>query len=407
MTSRILFVEGNTDGTVGGSYYIMVDLVLGLDRSRYEPIVVFCDENIVAERLRKEGVRVLVIPPPRPLVFRARWLNIALAPLKRVVNTFRGFLLPALAQAQVLRRERIDMVNLNNSITINHSWMVASRLAGIPCITHEMGMVDSYTLRARYLGARLDAVICLSRAIHDDMRRLGVDLPNAVVIHSLFNPKRYVHAETPEALRAQWGIPPGAPIVGVVGNVKKWKGQETIVRATHLLRDCHPELRCVLAGGSSPSDMPYREHLEALCRDLGIEKRVIFAGFQPNAIDYMRLMDVVVHTSTSPEPFGIVLLEAMLLGKPLITTTIGGPAEIVLDGETGLLVDPGQPELLAGAIDRMLSDPAVAAAMGRKGKERLASEFALERTLGETTAIYDRVLSARRGPRPGAGARAT
>ena len=342
MTSRILFVEGNTDGTVGGSYYIMVDLVLGLDRSRYEPIVVFCDENIVAERLRKAGVRVLVIPPPRPLVFRARWLNIALGPLKRVVNTFRGFLLPALAQARVLRRERIDMVNLNNSITTNHSWMVAARLAGIPCITHEMGMVDSYPLRARYLGARLDAVICLSRAIHDDMRRLGVDLPRAVVVHSLFNPERYVHAETPEALRAQWGIPAGAPIVGVVGNVKKWKGQETIVRATHLLRDRYPELRCVLAGGSSPSDMPYREHLEALCRELGIEKRVIFAGFQPNAIDYMRLMDVVVHTSTSPEPFGIVLLEAMLLGKPLITTTIGGPAEIVLDGETGLLVDPGQ-----------------------------------------------------------------
>jgi glycosyltransferase involved in cell wall biosynthesis len=91
-----------------------------------------------------------------------------------------------------------------------------------------------------------------------------------------------------------------------------------------------------------------------------------------------------------------VLLEAMLLGKPLVSTTTGGPAEVVNDGESGLLVEPGRPELLADAITRLLSDPAWAAALGARGRERLEREFASERTIAQTVAVYERVLAKRR-----------
>jgi len=144
-----------------------------------------------------------------------------------------------------------------------------------------------------------------------------------------------------------------------------------------------PGIRCLLVGAVTDSDREYREGLERVIREAGIGENVIFAGFQRNPIDYMRLMDVVVHTSVHAEPFGIVNLEAMSLSKPLISTTIGGPAEVVINGETGVLIDPGKPDLLAEAVARLLRDPAGAAEMGRLGHARLHAEFTLAQRLRE------------------------
>lgn len=395
MVKRVLFVEGNPDGTVGGSFFLMLDLILGLDRSRFEPTAVFRFENFVADRLRAAGIPVIIMPPIVPLTFERKWAAVALAPVKKAVNFVRGFLLPALSHARFLRRNRIDLVNLNNSITRNHPWMLAAFLTRTHCVTHEMGINASYSWLSRFFGRRLDAVISLSHAIHDAMRKGKADLPNIVVIHCGIDASRYRQVESPGELRLKHGIPENAPITGVVGNIRTWKGQETIVRATAALRKRFPGIRCVLVGGHGPADAHYMERLRSLCDALEIESNVIFAGFQKNAIDYMRLMDVVAHTSVSPEPFGIVTLEAMSLGKPLVSTTIGGPAEVVVNGVTGILVEPGKPEVLAGAIARLLDDPGAAAEMGERGRRRLHEEFSLEKNLRRTLEVYERVLGQR------------
>lgn len=392
MTQRILYVEGNPDGTVGGSFFVLLDLVLGLDRTRFEPIVVFRFDNFVADRMRAAGVTVLINPPVVPLTFERRWLAILMAPIKKLVNLFRGLLLPTVSHAAYLKRNRIDLVNLNNSITRNHPWMVAALLTGTRCLTHEMGINKSYSWLSRYLGRRLDAVVAVSHAIHDAMRKGGAASPNITVVHNGIDTRRYRHDESPQELRRKHGIPDDAPVTGVVGNIRMWKGQETMVRAAATLRRRFPGVRCLLVGGHASSDLAYLERLQSLCRELDIESNVIFTGFQKNAIDYMRLMDVVAHTSIEPEPFGIVMLEAMSLAKPLVSTTIGGPAEIVVDGVSGTLVEPGKPELLAAAIAAYLADPAKAAAAGAQGLLRLQAEFAIEKNLQRTLEVYDRIF---------------
>jgi len=392
MATRILYVEGNPDGTVGGSFILMMDLILGLDRRRFEPIAVFRFENFVAQRLRDAGVEVLIIPPRAPLVFKSRLASLVLAPVKKLVNAWGGFVKPVRAYAALLREREIDLVNLNNSITRNHPWMVAARLTGTPCITHEMGINRTYSGTSRFLGRRLGAIISLSHAIHDAMKKCGIDFPNITVIHCGIDVARYRQVESPEELRRKHAIPPGAPVIGVVGNLRTWKGQETIVRATALLRDRYPDIRCVLVGGQTESDTPYVERMKSAAAELGIVANVVFAGFQKNSIDYMRMMDVVAHTSTSPEPFGIVTLEAMAIAKPLVSTTIGGPAEVVKNGESGILVEPGRPELLARALAELLGDPERAAAMGRRGRERLDQHFSLAKNLRSTLDVYERVL---------------
>lgn len=395
MTTRILYVEGNVDGTVGGSYYLMLDLVRRLDRSKYDPVVVFHRNNFLEDDFRAAGADVFVLPKQTPFEFRWELLNRALWPIKAAVNVGRRLVKSAFVHARFLREQRIGLVNLNNSITRNHDWMIASRIAGIPCVTHEMGINQQYSLLSRQLGRRLGAVICLSHAIRDAMTERGAWSENTTVIHCGIDLSRYHQIESPEQIRAKHRIPSGAPVIGVVGNIREWKGQETLVRAMPTLVNRFPDLRCVLVGGSTAGDEAYRQRLVRLGADTGISGHVIFAGFQKNSIDYMRLMDVVCHTSTSPEPFGIVTLEAMSLAKPLVSTTIGGPAEVVISGETGILVEPGRPELLADAVSELLGDPSRATQMGRLGYERLVSHFSLDQNVAQTMAVYDKVLAAR------------
>lgn len=392
MPKKVLFVEGNSDGTVGGSYFVMYDLASRLDRTRYEPIVAFHTDNYLIEQFRARDIEVLIFPRPKPFVFGSPLLNRVLGPVRKAINLYRGLIKSARIEARFLRKRRIDLVNLNNSITRNHSWMLAAMLTNTRCITHEMGINPSYSPLDRFFGKRLKRVICVSHAVHQALRAGGVDFPNITVIHNGIDLKRYRLIESPQVLREKHDIPPDAPVIGVVGNIREWKGQATIVRATALLKQSYPNIRCVLVGACGNADKAYGDMLVALCRELGVTDNVIFAGFQKNAIDYMQLMDVVAHTSVDPEPFGIVMLEAMSLSKPLVSTTIGGPAEIVVHGSTGLLVPPGQPELLADAIRQFLADKAFAQAAGARGLQRLSDEFSMEKNVRENTRVYQDVL---------------
>jgi glycosyltransferase involved in cell wall biosynthesis len=392
MPKRILFIEGNRDGTVGGSYFVLLDLIRGLDRSRYHPIVGFHRENYLIDTFKAAGAEVVLFDNLPPVTFGAQWMNSAFAPLKKLANLYRGLYAQARLYANYLREQKIDLVDLNNSVTRNHAWMLAARQAGVPCITHEMGINQSYSAIARYFGKRLARIISVSEAVRQAMRDHGVDYPNIQVIHNGIDLTRYQIKETPAQLRAKHNIPDGVPVIGVVGNIREWKGQETLVRATAILKQKFPELRCLLVGDCGKADQEYGERIDRLCQELDIQRQVIRTGFQRNAIDYMELMDVVTHTSIHPEPFGIVMLEAMSRSKPLVSTTIGGPAEVVVNGESGLLVDPGKPADLALAVERFLSDPEFARRTGERGYERMASHFTIQQNVDKIMAVFAEVL---------------
>lgn len=395
MPKRILFLEGNVDGTVGGSYFLMCDLVRNLDRAAYEPVVGFHRHNYLIDELRRDGIEVHLFPQPSPVTFANPLLAALLLPFKKAANFYNGLIAEAISHAKFLKEQRIDMVNANNSITGNHPWMLAAMMTGIPCITHEMGINEHFSFLSRWFGKRLDRIISLSHSIHEHMRKAGVDFPNVEVIHCGIDLGRYHIKERPADLRRKHSIPETAEVIGVVGNIREWKGQETLVRATALLKKDYPNLRCLLVGDCGVRDKAYGDKLHTLCRELDIVENVVFVGFQRNAIDYMELMDVVTHTSIKPEPFGIVTLEAMSRSKPLVSTTIGGPAEVVLSGQTGLLVEPGRPELLAAAVKTFLGDRQHAAENGRLGYQRLLQHFSLQKNIERTMAVYDEVFARR------------
>jgi len=393
MQKKILYIEGNVDGTVGGSYYVLFDLVNCLDKSIYKPIVGFYVDNYVNSMLNDIEIETVLFKNPKSFVFSNRILYTYLSPIRKFINLFKKLIIPSIFYAYYLKKNKIDLVNLNNSIVRNHPWMLASLLSRTKCITHEMGINYNYSRSARFFGKKLNAIICVSYAIRDNLYKYGIKYPNITVIQNSIDLKRYQRIQTPEDIYNIYNIDKKTPIIGVVGNVKEWKGQETIVRAAALLVDQFPKLKCFLVGDTSPDDIYYKNYLIELCKRLNIQDNVIFTGFKKNPLDYMQIMDIVVHTSIEPEPFGIVLLEAMALAKPLISTTIGGPKEIIINEETGILVEPGNPEKLFHAIKKCLDDTSYAQNMGRLGRQRLNEEFSLNKNVQKTMKLYDKILS--------------
>jgi glycosyltransferase involved in cell wall biosynthesis len=398
----VLFCETNPDGTIGGSFYSLLYLVKGLDKTRFAPLVLFQRSHGLLDAFRAAGAETIVWEKPRPFRFAphlpgplALAMPLVLA-VQKGMNVFRVLLWPTVLRVLFLWRRRVDLVHLNNSILRNHDWMLAARLLGRRCISHERGINEHYPPLARYLGRGLDAIICISEAVRTTMAAAGADFGNLRTIHNGLDPAEVRPKVPAAAMRARLAIPPGADVIVMLGNLKVWKGQESVVRAVDRVRRSRPLVRCLFVGDTAAADRPFEEGLRRLVAELGLESNVVFAGYHPNVADLVLLADVVVHASILPEPFGRVVLEAMACRKPVVASLAGGVTEIVDHGRTGLLFPPGDDQALAAAILELLGDPDRAVRMGEAGYARLLERFNISRNVEATEATYDLVLGAGR-----------
>lgn len=161
------------------------------------------------------------------------------------------------------------------------------------------------------------------------------------------------------------------PLIGMFGRISRWKGQEVFLRAMALL----PGVRAIIVGGALFEETDLELRLRNLAAELGISDRVAFLGHSDEVPLLMRACDAIAHCSTAPEPFGQVIVEAMLAGRPVVASDAGGAREIVLPGVTGLLTPPGDPAALAIALRRYLDEPAWAAALAAAGRQRAQACF--------------------------------
>lgn len=385
---RILYVEGNVDGTIGGSYFSLLFLVQALDRERYEPVVVFARGNELIPRFRANDVHVSIHCPPSPI----RWRSGVGKILAKGLNFVQGFVLEPLRLARILRRERIQLLHLNNSITRNHPWIVGAKIARIPCITHERGINEHFKRRDRRLARSLDAIICISKAVENNFAQRGLEQLPTVTIHNGLDPADMPVTRDVEDIRKEFGIAADSRLIGIVGNVKPWKGQEVTIRAMGILRDEFPEVVCLLIGDTSAGDAHYRIELSELVERLRLKGRVIVTGYRADVANYVNALEIQIHASVAPEPFGRVLLEGMALRKPLVASYAGAIPEIIVPGQTGLMFTPGNAEELAECLRELLRDPDKARRFGEAGRKRLDEVFSITQNVSRTQELYDRLL---------------
>ncbi|MCZ7862300.1 glycosyltransferase family 4 protein [Agrobacterium salinitolerans] len=212
----------------------------------------------------------------------------------------------------------------------------------------------------------------------------GGEADKVRIVYNGFDPAKARIYEPGAAarLRAELGLGP-QPLVGLFGRLSEWKGQHVFLDAIAAMEG----VQAVIVGGALFGQEAYEARIREQASRLGLEGRVRFLGFRPDVPELMAAMDVVAHTSIVAEPFGRVVVEAMMCGRPVVATRGGGVTEIIRDGETGLLVPPGNASALAAAIGRILSQPALAERLARKGRKDVSQRFSLEETCRSVSAL--------------------
>jgi glycosyltransferase involved in cell wall biosynthesis len=186
---------------------------------------------------------------------------------------------------------------------------------------------------------------------------------------------------------------------GIFGTLLPWKGHRIFLEAARRVMEEVPNARAFVIGEAPERGQAYRDELRRLVNDLGIADRVVFTGFREDVPELMQLLRVIVHASVTPEPFGRVIAEAMAMGKPVVATDAGGPREIIQDGSDGYLVPPEEPEAMARAIIRLLTDSAHAEQVGRRARRTVEARFSAGGHARLVEQIYADVLTRPSRPR--------
>ena len=230
--ARVLIVESNQDGTVGGSHQALFDLATRVDRTRFDPVVLFNENNVFVDRLRARGVEVILFDD---VVATEKRVNTSASLFAKLV----GFGRAVAIRRRTLHRMRIDLLHLNNSPGVgSDNWLPAARLVGSPCIVTAMG--DSGRPRRsvhRWLFRRFDLYLAISEYIAGVLRDHGVD-PRKIELVYLgvdFENLRARVARPTKDVRKELGVASDQLLAIMVGNIRPWKGQREVIAALRLL----------------------------------------------------------------------------------------------------------------------------------------------------------------------------
>jgi len=398
---RVALVEASTGGVVGGSLTGLFHLVRGLDRTRFAPTMVLYEPKSIESDLAALAVPVAHVMRRRlskqhallgyDAYHRAKashGVRSALRAGRQSVRLLVEELPAALRLARVLRRTGADVVHLGNGVRANFDGILAALLTRTPCLCHVKGF-EKYTGRERWAARHVDALVCMTRAVREHCARAGVRGRRTEVVYDALDDAGFRPVRSAAAVRAEFGIADGAPCVGVVGNIQEWKGQLVLVEAMARVAATFPAARAFVIGGVHRAGAAYLEQMEQRIRELELATHVIHTGFRTDVADLVNALDVVVHTSVRPEPFGRVILEAMLLGKPVVATDAGGVPELIEDGTTGFLTPPGDAAALGECLGRVLGDPALRARVGAAARRWAHAQFGLERHVAGFSQLYE------------------
>jgi len=384
---RVVFVQPTSE--VGGSDIALYRLVTALNPRLFEPVVVLPREGPLTGKLRGAGIRVVILPMAQ---FRS-----TRNPLVHLSYVLR-FAPSVLRLALLCRRERAGLVHSNSLYTLHGAF--AAWLARIPHFWHIREIPDApapvrflLLAMARRLSSRIVAMTGAVAAMFDregrPHDRCLLVIPDGIDL-SRFNP-----AQTGERIRRELSIPSHAPVAGFVARLDPWKGAEIFIRAAAEVARRRLDAHFIVCGGRLPGYESYGDGLRQLATDLHLDGRMHFTDWAYTVDDIPEVMaavDVLVHTSILPEPFGLVLIEAMAAGKPVVAARDGGVPEIVDHGVTGLLAPPGDWRAVADAMARLFDNGATARAFGAAGRSRAERLFSIDDYARRIEAVYASVL---------------
>ncbi len=397
MSFKIAYLD-HTQEMSGGEIYLL-NLLKFLDKDQFSPVVILPCSGSLEIYLKELGIPVSIISASQRAIQLGKHQGMG-----NILSEMKSILSLAFTIGKIVRylkREKVSLVH-TNSIKANFYGSLAAKLAGKPVIwqLHDILTADFFssffgrllTIWANFFD---NVIICNSNATKKAFIECGGRTNKAIKIHNGIDISRFnIKNHRRSAFKKELCLPKDAPLVGHIGRLAPWKGQHLFIEAASRILVDLPKTNFVLVGEAlfGDIDLNYRKSLQTLIAKLGLKNKVRLVGFRKDIPNIIAALDIVVHSSVAPEPFGLVIAEAMAMGKPIVAARAGGIPEIVQDGIMGLLFEPGNSSALAEAILAILKDKERASVMGEAGRQRIERFFTAEGNAKQVENIYSRLL---------------
>jgi glycosyltransferase involved in cell wall biosynthesis len=335
----------------------------------------------LSKAINERGIpTLLIVPPSSPLEQRAAEENLsitALAPRWKYGDFHTAKIL-----ARVLKENNIDIVILMRSQDIHLASLAMKYFPEVKFVFYQQ--MDSRHNKRDFIHSWIYSKLSLWISLTQGMKKNVIEctrMPSGkVTVVPLgtdlyrFDPEKYDRCEA----RKVFGLPENKKIIGVLGRLDPGKGQEVLLRSVPDVVKHHPDVFFVIAGDETAGEPGYKKQLEELCRTLAITQYIKFLPFTKEVPQLLAALDMFALPSFS-ETFGIVVIEAMAMRKPIVATNAGGVSEIIADGKTGVLVEPRNTKVLAHAICRLFDDDALRLSLANSARNEAVQRFDFNR----------------------------
>ena len=411
---RILYV---TRISKGGVAVVLNQLVRGLYKNLYKPVVLFDtpQSSTIREELANSNIKTIEL-------VECRNVQHGKAPYKMSKNrNIGGFLETYLGKRvrhiyfelksawhfffrvvprvklflRIIRENKIDLVHTHSDLRRGKPEILASRIAGVPCITHRHGYAE-YTRFDTLFAGFVDTNIYISNDVAEYHIGQGESGTKGKIIHNGVNLSDYMQSHDVLQIRKEFDCMPDQMLVGLVARLDWWKGHEFFLEAMAEVVQKHHNIKGLIIGGraelSYDRSIRYLDRLHVMVKSLGLGEKIVFTGNRSDVPRLLAALDVVVHASSTPEPFGLTVIEGMAAGKPVVATAAGGILDIIEDGVNGLLVPCKDSKAMARAILQILSDHDKAEQMGIAARRRVTEKFTVQHQVITVQKLYDSIL---------------
>lgn len=394
---RIVYL--NPVGKLGGAEALLLDLLASMKETRpkWTLDLILPEYGIVADRASAMGIGVHVIAMPRAMARLGECSSGQRWPKWVLVWRMLGALPAGLLYCWRLRRKisRLKPDVLHSNGFKMHLLSIWLRLTGTPVLWHIHDFVGSRPIMARLLprfASGCSAAVTNSEHVRKDLRAICGNLPATTVFNAVdlteFSPLGPVCN-----LDSLSGLPPAEGVVriGLLATMARWKGHTVFLEALSRMSRAIPVRAYIIGDAIYQSDDSQWQvsELRALAARLGVADRVGFTGFVTRPAEAIRALDIVVHASIEPEPFGLAIAESMACGKAVVASCIGGPKEFLDDQVNCLTHEAGNSEDLAQKIEQLVGDSAYRVQLGRQARASAVRLFDRRRLASEMISVYE------------------
>lgn len=368
---NILYLHAGAE--MYGADKVLLELVKGLDKSKYNPIVILPNEGVLVDALRKEGIETEVVPYP---ILRRKYFNPK--GILRYISSYKKY---SKQIVKMVKKRNINLIHVNTTAVLEGIYL--KKVLKVPIVWHIHEILLKPKLMFHFLsclvGRYSDSVVAVSKAVREHLchSRFIKDDKVTVIYNGIDNDDFHPGKDT-DYLKQELNIPQDSLVIGMIGRVNAWKGQGDFLEAVEPILAEHEDVYAVMVGGVFEGEEWRMDELKSKISQSPYKNRIVIEDFRKDTPYIHNLFDIFVLPSTNPDPLPTVVLEAMASGRPVISYNHGGAMEMVENGFNGLFAEAGVPEELTGQLRLLIEDSGLRIKMGENSAARQSSLFSLD-----------------------------